>query len=169
MHGEQGREVSTPLTTPDILPTLLGLAGVGVPATIEGEDLSAPIREVRELADRVVLYMGVAPFMPREFAQEYRAVRTSRYTYVRSLEGPWMLFDDEQDPYQMDNLVGKPAHAVLAQQLDARLQAELQRIGDNFRPGPSYVAEWGYQIGAHGSVPYNEPDAKPQTPRRGSK
>ena len=76
MHGEQGREVSTPLTTPDILPTLLGLAGVEVPATIEGEDLSSPIRAGRELDDRAVLYMGVAPFMPREFAQEYRAMRT---------------------------------------------------------------------------------------------
>ena len=96
-------------------------------------------------------------------------LRTSRYTYVRNLDGPWMLFDDEQDPYQMDNLVGKPDHAVLAQQLNARLQAELKRIGDDFRSGPSYVAEWGYQIGSHGSVPYNEPDAKPQTPRRGSK
>jgi len=40
-------------------------------------------------------------------AREYRAVRTSRYTYVRNLDGPWMLFDDEQDPWQMNNLVGK--------------------------------------------------------------
>ena len=30
-HGPQGRVLQTPLTTPDILPTLLGLAGVSVP------------------------------------------------------------------------------------------------------------------------------------------
>ena len=55
--------------------------------------------------------MGVAPFIAREFAKEYRAIRTSRYTYVRGLDGPWLLFDDEQDPYQMDNLVAKPDSA----------------------------------------------------------
>lgn len=166
LHQQQGREIRTPLTTPDILPTLLGLAGLAIAPTIEGEDLSPLIRADREADDRIALYMGVAPFMPREFATEYRAVRTIRYTYVRNLDGPWMLFDDQQDPYQMDNLVGKLEHAALVKQLDARLQAELQRIGDDFRPGPSHIAEWGYQIGPHGSVPYNEPVVKPQTPRR---
>ena len=166
MHGEQGREVRTPLTTPDILPTLLGLAGLEIPPTIEGQDLSPLIREGREADDRAALYMGVAPFMPREFAREYRAIRTSRYTYVRNLDGPWMLFDDEQDPHQMDNLVGKPGTrgAGPATRCAAASRADAYRR--RLPPGPSYIAEWGYQIGSHGSVPYNEPDVKPQTPRR---
>ncbi len=166
VHGQQGREVNMPLTTPDILPTLLGLAGLEIPSTVEGEDLSPLLRAGREAEDRAALYMGVAPFLPRDFAREYRAIRTSRYTYVRSLAGPWMLFDDEQDPYQLVNFVGKPAYATLVQELEARLQRELNRIGDDFRPGASYVAQWGYQIGPHGSVPYDRPDAEPQTPRR---
>src|SRR5262249_54102205 len=40
IQGAKGRVVSTPLTTTDILPTLLGLANVAIPKTIEGEDLS---------------------------------------------------------------------------------------------------------------------------------
>ena len=160
-----GRVVQTPLTTPDILPTLLGLAGLAIPQVIEGEDLSPLIRAGRD-ADRAALYMGVAPFVRAEFAKEYRAIRTSRYTYVRGLEGPWMLFDDEKDPYQMNNLAGQPEHAALVRELEARLQNQLKRIGDTFRPGPEYIREWGYEIGAHGSVPYNKPDVKPQTPKR---
>ena len=46
--GCRGRVVETPLTTPDILPTLLGLAGVAIPSTIEGEDLSPLLRDRRE-------------------------------------------------------------------------------------------------------------------------
>jgi len=42
-HGRQGRTIPTALTPPDILPTLLGLAGVAIPATIEGQDLSPPL------------------------------------------------------------------------------------------------------------------------------
>ncbi|MCL4193696.1 MAG: DUF4976 domain-containing protein, partial [Thermoguttaceae bacterium] len=112
------------------------------------------------------LYMGVAPFIEREFAQEYRAIRTRQYTYVRGLDGPWLLFDDTKDPYQLDNLIARPEYAALRQQLDRQLQAELDKIRDDFRPGPSYIAEWGYQIGPHGSVPYNVKEVKPQTPTR---
>jgi len=166
LSGQHGRKVRTPLTTPDILPTLLGLAGVEVPGTVEGEDLSSLLRAGREADGRAALYMGVAPFIAREFAREYRAIRTNRYTYVRSLEGPWMLFDDTRDPYQMDNLAAKPEHAALVRDLDKRLQSQLDRIGDAFRPGATHIAEWGYEIGPHGSVPYDKPDAKPQTPTK---
>ncbi len=160
-----GRMVSTPLTTPDVLPTLLGLTGVAIPRSVEGEDLSQLIRAGRDV-DRAALYMGVAPFVSRQFANEYRAIRTSQYTYVRRLEGPWMLFDDVKDPYQTNNLVEQPEHAALVRELENRLQARLKHIGDDFRPGSAYIAEWGYKVGPHGSVPYDKPDRKPQTPQR---
>ena len=164
--GRQGRKVDLPLTTPDILPTLLGLAGVTVPKSIEGQDLSAGLRDERPDADRAAMYMGVAPFGGEsEWLQPYRAIRTSRYTYIRSLRGPWMLFDDQKDPYQMENLVGKPEHAALVADFDGRLQRELKRIGDEFQPGQYYLDRWGYEVGRHGSVPYT-PNAKVQSPKR---
>ena len=48
--------------------------------------------------------MGVAPFCGGGFNKEYRALRTNRYTYVRGLQGPWLLYDDEKDPFQLTNL-----------------------------------------------------------------
>ena len=73
--------------------------------------------------------MGVAPFANVDPADNkaYRAIRTSRHTYVRHLEGPWLLFDDEHDPNQMNNLVGKPENAALQRELETRLQAELPK------------------------------------------
>jgi arylsulfatase A-like enzyme len=163
-HGAQGREVPTPLTTPDILPTLLGLAGVPLPDTLQGEDLSGLVRGQPEPADRAALYMGVAPFAGRGFNKEYRAIRTSRYTYVRSLEGPWLLFDDQQDQNQLDNLVDRPEFAALRGDLDAQLQTQLKAIGDDFQPAQHYIDAWGYEVAAHGSVSY-VPGARVQTPR----
>lgn len=166
--GAQGRVVNTPLTTPDILPTLLGLASVAIPQTVEGEDLSGLIRSGREAGDRAALYMSVSPFGPREFLREYRAIRTSRYTYVRGLDGPWLLFDDEKDPYQMDNLATKPGGSALEKELDVKLHAALKRIGDDFRPARSYIEEWGYDVAPYESVRYDPrwPGAKPQSPKR---
>jgi arylsulfatase A-like enzyme len=167
VRSARGRVVRTPLTTPDILPTLLGLARVPIPKMVEGEDLSGLIRKGREARDRAALYMEVAPFGPREFLREYRAIRTSRYTYVRDLDGPWLLFDDDQDPYQMDNLVAKPECRALQKKLDARLEAALKRIHDDFRPARSYIEEWGYDVAPFHSVPYG-PNATPQSPKRHS-
>lgn len=166
IFDKEGRAIETPLTTPDILPTLLGLAGLDVPEAVEGEDLSSLIREGREADDRAALYMAVAPFVSPEFSREYRAVRTRQYTYVRGLDGPWMLFDDQRDPYQMDNLVRDIEQAPLIAVLDAQLQRQLRRIGDEFHPAAWYVEQWGYRLGPHGSVPYNMPTVTPQSPRR---
>jgi len=165
--GIAPRPVTTPITTPDILPTLLALAGVTIPKTVEGEDLSASLRAGRD-EDRAALYMCVSPFakVPPEKLREYRAIRTSRYTYVRGLQGPWVLYDDQQDAYQTNNLIGKAEFTSLTRDLDGRLQAELKRIGDDFRPGPDYLAEWGFEIGDHGSVPYAATLTKVQTPQR---
>ena len=106
------------MTTPDILPTLLGLAGVSIPATVEGEDLSRLIRGGPEQPDRAALYMGVAPFNGGGFNKEYCAIRTSRYTYVRGLDGPWLLFDDEKDPYQLKNLSSRAGYGAMCRQFD---------------------------------------------------
>lgn len=165
VQGPQGRISSMPLTTPDILPTLLGLAGIPVPKTIEGEDLSPQVRGQKEPEDRAALYMAVAPFAGHGLNKEYRAIRTSRYTFVRGLEGPWLLFDDQQDPNQLENLAGKPEHQGLCQELDARLQAELKRIGDDFRPAQAYIDAWGYEVAAHGSLSYAS-GAQVQSPHR---
>lgn len=164
LHGKKAREIDTPLNTTDILPTLLGLTGVDVPGTVEGEDLSPLLRNEREQPDRAALYMSVAPFVGQ--GDPYRAIRTSRHTYVRGLEGPWLLFDDLEDPYQMDNRIDKPEHAALRQELDKRLQTELDRIGDDFRKPEQYLNQWGYQVDEQRRhIPYTHTPRQPQSPR----
>lgn len=164
----RGRVEDAPLTTPDIYPTLLGLAGVAIPKTVEGDDLSVLVREPGKAAglrDRAALSMNVSPFGGGDLNCPYRAIRTRRYTYVRNLDGPWLLFDDLRDPYQMQNLVDDPKCASLRQELDARLMAELKKIGDDFRPAADYVQAFGYELAKHGSCSY-APGAKVQSPER---
>ncbi len=156
------RQVSTPINTPDILPTLLGLAGVDVPKMVEGEDLSGVVTGKNPEMDRAVLIMSVSPFIPQ--LREYRGIRTMRHTYVRDLNGPWLLFDHQNDPWELQNLALDPQAATLRQTLDARLDHELKQIGDEFRPRQYYVERFGYKVPAQGSVGYR-PDSPVQSPR----
>jgi arylsulfatase A-like enzyme len=163
-HGDHGRVVTTPLTTPDIMPTLLRLAGVKVPKTVEGRDLSEVVRTGQEIPNYVALYMAVSPFAGKQFDTEYRAIRTARYTFVRDLNGPWLLFNDVKDPFQMHNLVDNPQYTVLGRRLDQRLREALKGIHDDFHPRAFYVEKFGYVLARHGSVSY-APGAKVQSPR----
>jgi hypothetical protein len=88
--------------------------------------------------------------------REYRGVRTARYTYVRTLTGPWLLFDDETDPYQMKNLCNDPSAAALQKELEATLQRNHRDCHDDFRPGGEYLHQWHYVTDKTGTAPYKE-------------
>lgn len=165
LHGAQGRVVRTPIVTPDILPTLLSLAGVPVPPSVEGEDLSAILRGGGP-EDRAVLFMNVAPFDNFSKGREYRGVRTARHTYVRAIDGPWLLYDNQADPHQMRNLVDDPAAAELKKDLEGKLKAALKRAGDDFKPKAHYLAYHGYRVRDNGAIPYGPEEGEVQSPRR---
>ncbi len=150
------RQLEAPINSEDVMPTLLGLCGVTIPKTVEGLDYSGYLRGGPNPGDDATVLHCVAPFGQwdrRKGGREYRAVRTTRYTYVRDLQGPWLLFDNQADPYQMHNLVNDPAQAELQARLDAQLQRKLRERGDEFRPAADYIAKWGYQVDANGTVP----------------
>ena len=117
-----------PINTPDIMPTLLGLSGIKIPDTVEGTDFSDIVRGKREPKDNAALISCQSPFgqwTRQNGGREYRGVRTKRYTYVRDLKGPWLLYDNEKDPYQLDNLCNKPEHAKLQKKLQDNLNCAI--------------------------------------------
>ena len=151
--GPEGSAVRAPINTPDILPTLLSLAGIEIPETVEGEDLSRLVLNNGLDEDRSALFMNVSPFdSPNRPA--FRGIRTSRYTYVRHPEGPWLLYDNQADPFQMHNLVGKDDFAALQKKLEDLLQDKLRQTGDEFHPKEHYLEEWGYAVDSGGAIPY---------------
>jgi arylsulfatase A-like enzyme len=154
--GSKGRAVAAPINSEDVMPTLLGLSGVPIPKSVEGLDYSGYIHGGPNPGDDATVISCAAPFGEferRNGGKEYRGVRTLRYTYVRDLQGPWLLFDNETDPYQMHNLVGDPAQAELQARLETLLQRKLRAQGDEFKPAAEYIAKWGYEVNPNGTVP----------------
>jgi arylsulfatase A-like enzyme len=124
---------------------------------VEGQDRSAWLQGKAPDEDRAALIACVSPFgewTRGHGGREYRGIRTKRYTYVRSLDGPWMLYDNQEDPYQEHNLVGNPQYASLQAELGDQLDALLKKNGDEFLPGQAYIDKWNYHTDANGTVRY---------------
>ncbi len=138
------------------MPTLLGLCDLPIPDTVEGRDVSATLDGDGDIGEAVLLacFHPFGEWARNNGGREYRGVRTARYTYCRTLDSPWLLYDNETDPYQQNNLINEAEHVVLQIELEALLQKKLEAIGDEFLDGMTYVKQWGYPLDETGTVPY---------------
>lgn len=148
LFGSEKKEITKPLNTPDILPTLLGLCDIAVPPSIEGSDLSNALKGDEKYFKEAALVLLPAPFGGWKFlrgGKEYRAVRTERYTYARDLKGPWLLYDNQEDPEQLNNLINNPKYTKQQVRLEELLQEKLKETNDDFLPADKYMEKWNYQ------------------------
>ena len=118
----------------DLAPTVLELAGVTVPNTVQGRSLWPLLQadpKAKEIAWRDALLY--------EYFQEYGpgvptilGVRTERYKYVTYPELPddiGELYDLKKDPGELRNLIGKPQYADIVQLMQGRLEHQLTQSG----------------------------------------
>ena len=141
-------KTDTLLGTVGIMPTLLSLCGVPIPKAVQGTDLSPfLLGKGGKQPQSVLVERVIGGRDPQSGVDAWRGVRTARYTYTRGKGKPWLLYDNQQDPYQMRNLIGKPRAKAIQQELEAELQSQLKKAGDDFAP----VAEWRQRIKGHAS------------------
>ncbi|MEE4213163.1 MAG: sulfatase [Parvularcula sp.] len=90
------------INSTDIMPTLLGLLGLQdrIPETVQGRNFADLLRDSD--AQRDSERPRSALFLSSDY--ERRGVRTHRYTFEVSDSGASRLFDDQEDPYQMQPL-----------------------------------------------------------------
>lgn len=119
----------------DITPSILGLIELKIPREMEGNDLSAVILGKKEAEPTSVFLSEIVP-VDEGYAQgikEWRGIRTSKYTYARWQDGEgWILYDDEEDPYQMVNLINSSRYRSIREGLERILQHWLKRTNDPF-------------------------------------
>ncbi len=145
--------------TEDIMPTILGYVGATVPDFVEGIDYSGYLKGNATEIDTATVIAAIQPFgqwsRGKNGGREYRGLRTLRYTYTRDLSGPWLLFDNEEDPYQLQNLVGVEDYLGIQEKLDALLSEKLASQQDDFLPGLTYVEQYDYPaLNETETVPY---------------
>jgi N-acetylglucosamine-6-sulfatase len=109
----------------DLAPTLLELAGVKAPQTIEGRSL-VPVLSGRQGASWrtsfLIEYYSDTVF-PRISKMGYKAVRTGRWKYIHYLELDGMdeFYDLARDPYELRNIINDPAATTALREMKKEL------------------------------------------------
>ena len=154
--GSKGCTMDVPMSLTDVMPTVLSLSRQSIPASVEGQNLAALFRNPRPAkADEAALISCIVPFHQWNYGRggrEFRGIRTVRYTYVRDLNGPWLLYDNAQDPYQLVNVVNTSGLAQTQRQLDDLLNQKLRATNDEFLAGNVYMDKWHYPWAVSDSV-----------------
>ncbi|MFM9955514.1 MAG: sulfatase-like hydrolase/transferase [Opitutaceae bacterium] len=128
-----GAEPTGMALTTDLAPTILELAGAPALPGIDGRSL-VPLfaRTPADWRKSFLIEYTTDIVFPRTLKMGYDAVRTERYKFIRyrELAGMNELYDLQQDPFELTNLIGSPAAVGLRQQMET----ELARLLTSPRP-----------------------------------
>jgi arylsulfatase A-like enzyme len=162
----KGKNIDFPFNLPDILPTLLGLMNVDCPSGVEGVDCSGFM-----LGDNSSMKEPDSSFLiwpcnactwgkkwtylkdsgwggiPVGFLRPYRGVRSEEFTYVQDREGDWMLYDNQRDPWQMNNLIKASGKNQVPAHLKTMLSEWLEKTGDTFADTDFYLNQIDLETG----------------------
>lgn len=127
----------------DVAPTTLGLCGIKPPASMRGYDYShhrirgrAPPAQPEPTAALLQLVQPTGYADSAEVAWR-GIVTTTHWKYVvkgNAKEGglPWLLFELNEDRYELNNLVDRPAYRGKLKDLHERLRQKLREEGDDY-------------------------------------
>jgi len=126
-----GRRSGAHLSHIDVVPTLLGFAGVQQLPSMPGTDLSGYLMGTTERAPDEA-HMMIYTSTEMEEHGPWRGIRNQKWKYARHEDKPWVLYDLEKDPFELKNLAGEPAHKALMAELDGRIAAHMAAMGDDW-------------------------------------
>ncbi|HVU33430.1 MAG TPA: sulfatase [Opitutaceae bacterium] len=119
----------------DIAPTLLDLAGIAIPAHLQGRSL-LPLADAPNPDFRREWYYEYFEWPNPESVRPCQGIRTERHKLIRYVTHSekfadpqeFELYDLQADPGERDNLWGRPGYAALQQELLSRLDALRQAV-----------------------------------------
>lgn len=127
------------LNTVDIMPTLLSMMDLPIPASVEGSDLSQFVLTGNKTTDDGALMMCCGQTAAYGDGYEWRAYRTKRYTYATyRRDGKELLFDHIEDPLQMQDLSGDSSYRKVLETLREAMRTRMACIQDGFEPTSYY-------------------------------
>lgn len=102
----------------DLFPTLSELAGLEIPASVQGSSLVPVLRD-----PTATVKVGALSF------NKGHSLRTGRWHYMRYTDGTTELYDMQHDPHEFRNLAAQTAHRRTLEELDQTLDTRLKKLG----------------------------------------
>lgn len=135
-------EITNVFSSIDIFPTLCGLAGMEIPAQVQGTDFSAVLKG-NTMEEPDYLFTSFDQGSPTENDRSWRGVHTEKYTFVLAKKAMYsirddikddgmVLYDKSADPYQMNPIYKGMGYDRVIDSLYNVLAEHLDRTGDPF-------------------------------------
>lgn len=128
----------------DFAETFLDLAGVPIPAEMQGRSLLPFFRGETPADWRRSLYYHYYEFPEPHRVRPHYGVVTDRYKLVHYYKpdvDDWELLDRQADPLEIKNYYSDPAYAETVRELHAELQRLRATVGENQEPPRSAYGE----------------------------
>lgn len=119
----------------DYAPTFLELAGLEVPADIQGVSLMPLLRGEHPADWRDAIYYHYHEYPAEHAVQRHYGVRTARYKLMHFYNDidHWELYDLQSDPNELNNLYGKPGYEDITKEMLSKLKALQEQYDDPIR------------------------------------
>lgn len=118
----------------DVFPTLLELAGAPIPGGLAGLSLvpvlEDPARPLRAYVASECVGVGGKRGMG------HRMVRTARWKYILTDANEEVLYDEQEDPFEMANVAADGANRAALLQLRGYMKEWMERVGDTHLAPP---------------------------------
>jgi arylsulfatase A-like enzyme len=130
-----GQRTAQPISHIDIVPTLLGVAGLRKTREMPGFDFSPFLRSTSSSppsgAPRHSMLMSHGRTEGGQFPP-WRGLRTPKWKYARFEDRPWVLYDLPNDPYEQRNLSGDKDFEKLMAGFDREIAAWQRQFADDW-------------------------------------
>ena len=128
---EPGTVVDAAVTLADVMPTLLDMAGVEVPSSVDGQSLW-PVMRGEAAPDREFVHM--------EHTGQTQALTDGHEKYLwEPATGRELLFDLDRDPNELHNIAGEPDAEARVAQWRSRLIERLKGRPEGFTDGERLI------------------------------
>ncbi len=130
-QGLRGRRRDDMVLSLDCAPTMLAMAGLSIPPTMQGQDLTPLIEGERIPWRKDWFYEHTYTLKPPRSIPKSQGVRTGRWKYVRYIDQDpdfEQLFDLENDPLETTNVARDPEYASTLEQLRGRREDWLRDL-----------------------------------------
>lgn len=134
-----------PVSHVDVVPTILEYFGVADPGTLEGKSMLGTFREPwLPASDAVFMEWGRLETDHDGFGgfEPIRCVFDGRYKLAINLLTTDELYDLQDDPHEMTNLIDSPEHAAIRDALHDRLLDWMNHTHDVFRGRHWHYRPW---------------------------
>ena len=134
--GAQGAVAEGVVSHLDIIPTMLELAGIDIPASMHGVSILPMLRKPQARVHEFVMsnfhrfsinFDVFGSFYP------IRCANGERYKLAINLFDTDELYDLKNDPFEMTNLIDNAEHAIERDRMHDWILAEMDRIRDPYR------------------------------------